>query len=59
VRLLKFLFSNRFASLRHEVILKLAGVPVTPGLMGYRYVVAGELEERHPGARTRRPIDGL
>jgi hypothetical protein len=54
VRLLRFLFSSRFAWLRHEEILKRAGIPVTPGLMGYRYVAEGELEELDPGATVRR-----
>lgn len=54
LRLIYRLMPMSFAFLRHERILRAARIPVFPAMMGYNYVVQGELEMADPELKVRR-----
>ena len=54
LRILFKVYPFSFAFIRHEKILRAARIPVRPSMMGYNYVVQGELRDAAPELRIRR-----
>ena len=54
MRLAKLVAPRLFAFQRHEHILRRSGIPVTPALLGYKYVEQGELADQESDLRVRR-----
>jgi len=53
MQLIEWLASKFLAVQQHSRLLRLSGIPPAPGMMGYRYIYQGELDDAEPGLTVR------